>query len=67
MPPPSAYPQPPAQLMQPSEALQPLAPGATVNDALGVVTANYGVCHATAERLSALQAWVRAQAGAMSR
>ncbi|MBV8047893.1 MAG: hypothetical protein JO171_12100 [Paludibacterium sp.] len=53
--------------MQPSEALQPLAPGATVNDALGVVTANYGVCHATAERLSALQAWVRAQASVLAR
>ncbi|WP_166642137.1 hypothetical protein [Paludibacterium purpuratum] len=48
--------------MQPSEGLRPLPVGATANDALGVVTDNYGRCHVTADRLAWLQAWVRTQA-----
>lgn len=32
-------------------------------EALATVTANYGTCHADQDRLEALQAWVRAQAG----
>jgi hypothetical protein len=47
--------------MQPSEKLQPLKAGATLNDALQAVTDNYGACQRTAIKLDGLQMWVKGQ------
>lgn len=58
---PASYLQAPAQLMLPSEKLQELKAGATLNDALQTVTDNYGACQRTANKLDGLQMWVKGQ------
>lgn len=60
-PPQVPFPRPPADLLVPAQQLKAAPEKPSAASVLPVVTGNYSAFHVVAERLTALQAWVRKQ------